>query len=111
MLDALHTVPEREASDPAMVHIRFTDDTARRPGPESMLPLCHGQYGSGMIATRCFPFVHRRLHPQSADLRSIAPVVCTFMSLTPGTLTWMYQYSMKSRKGEEHKKITGKGRI
>ena len=111
MLDALHTVPEREASDPAMVHIRFTDDTARRPGPESMLPLCHGQYGSGMKATRCFPFVHRRWDPQSTDLRSTAPLVCTLMGLTPGALTWMYQYSMKSRKGEEHKKTTGKGRI
>ena len=111
MLDALHTVPEREASDPAMVHIGFTDDIARRPGPESMLPLCHGQYGSGMKATRCFPFAHRRWDPQSTDLRSTAPLVCTLMGLTPGALTWMYQYSMKSRKGEEQKKTTGKGRI
>lgn len=91
MSDFLYKVLEREAPDPAMVHIRFTDDTARRSGLESIPALCHGQRGSGMKATRCFPFVHRRLHPQSADLRSIAPVVCTFMSLTPGTLTWMYQ--------------------
>ena len=30
--DSLYTVPEREASDPAMVHIRSTDDTAHGTG-------------------------------------------------------------------------------
>ena len=91
MSDFLYKVLEREA--PAcMVHIRSTDDTARRFGPVSMLPLCHGQYGSGMKATRCFPFAHRHRDPQSTDLRSIAPAAWTLMALTPGTLIWMYQF-------------------